>query len=63
MNATSINPKGYSIEFCIDCEIKPTGLPEINFKIDELKIEANPLDCSKSLKLNKNFKNPDDILY
>ena len=49
-------------DFCFSCVIKPTGLPEITFDNDEIKISASKLDCSKSL-IDANFQNPPPFDY
>ena len=44
----------------MSCDIKPTGLPKINFVFDELKIEAKPGGkCSDALVKKSFIKIPE----
>ena len=62
IDATELKSTGYSYSICYSCDIKPTGLPLINFTKDSIKVTALPLDCSTSLA-DANFENPQAISY
>ena len=57
IDATELNPAGYSHSICYSCDIKPTGLPMITFTKDSIVIASPGLDCSDAL-VEKSFPNP-----
>ena len=62
IEAISTNPEGYDLSFCLQCDIKPIGLPIITFNTNSFQILATALDCSNSL-VKKQFLNPPPIAY
>ena len=49
ITATETNPVGFSLTFCYQCTITPTGLASIVFNKDSVTISALQLDCTTSL--------------
>ena len=63
ITATEKNPLGFSLTFCMKCQITPTQLSPIDFQKDTIKVTAEALDCSGSLQADSSFSSIPVIEY
>ena len=54
---------GYTIPFCYSCDIKPTGLPIITFKKDNLEVKALAGKACSSALYQRNFNSIAPVKY
>ena len=63
LTATETNAQGFTLTFCYECKINPTGQSAIYFSLDPFRIKSDPLDCSTSLVKVAGFGTPPVIAF
>ena len=62
ITASETNPLGYSVTFCFECEVIPTGQAPLYFTRDSFIVSQLAVDCSASL-VDNGFLNPPAIPF